>query len=290
MNVARILCPVDFSDASQHAIEHALMLAKWYHAPITALHAYGSHRPSDEEVAGLRTAAAAKFRPAAADDGPVEILVQAGDPVTSILDAAISLPADVIVMGTHGLGGFQHLVLGSVAEKVVRRAGCPVFTVPPRAQSTSALPFARVLCAVDFSPSSDRALHDAASLAKEASATLTLVHVLEWPWPEPPAPHFDELPPDQRAQLIAFRQQRVASAHERLESLVPAEIRGSGRGAVRVVHGKAYVEIMRLASDEKADLIVMGVHSRSTVGLSLLGSTANQVVRHATCPVLTIRH
>jgi nucleotide-binding universal stress UspA family protein len=289
MKVTRILCPDDLSAASQHAIDHALTLGTWYHAPITALHAYGSHRPSDEEVEALRASVAARFQSDAAGQPPVDIIVQAGDPVPAILDAAISLPADLIVMGTHGAGGFQHLVLGSVAEKVLRRARCPVFTVPPRAQSTSALPFTSVLCAVDFSPSADRTVQDAASLAREASAALTLVHVLEWPWLEPPAPRFEELPPEQAAHLIAFRQQREASAIERLEALVPPVMRSTGRASVRCVHGKAYVEILRLATDERADLIVIGVHSRNALDLSLLGSTANQVVRHATCPVLTIR-
>ena len=75
-----------------------------------------------------------------------------------ILDRAASLPADLIVMGTHGAGGFQHLVLGSVTEKVLRQAACPVLTVPPRAQATSRLPFSRLLCAVDFSDVSLAAL------------------------------------------------------------------------------------------------------------------------------------
>jgi nucleotide-binding universal stress UspA family protein len=289
MKVTRILCPVDFSDASQHAIDYALTLGRFYHAPITALHVYGSHRPPDEEVAKLRTAVAASFQAGAIGQSPAETLVQAGDPATAILDAAISLPADLVVMGTHGTGGFEHLVLGSVAEKVIRRAHCPVFTVPPRAQSTSSLPFNTVLCAVDFSPSSDRAVQDAASLAGEASAALMLVHVLEWPWHEPPAPRFEELPPEQAAQLIAYRQLREASAMKRLEALMPATIRDTGRASVRCVHGKPYVEILRLAADEKADLIVTGVHSRHALSLSLLGSTTNQVVRHAACPVLTTR-
>ena len=82
-----------------------------------------------------------------------------GQPAPAILDCAVRLPADLIVMGTHGAGGFERFVLGSVAEKVLRRAACPVLTVPSRAHATSVLPFKRVVCAVDFSDSSLTALH-----------------------------------------------------------------------------------------------------------------------------------
>ena len=109
--------------------------------------------------------------------------------------------ADLIVMGTHGRGGFQHLVLGSVTERVLRRAVCPVLTVPPRAQSTSRLTFRRLLCAIDFSESSMAALRFALSLAQESEARLTMLHVLEWPWEEPPPPRLEELPVEQAAAL-----------------------------------------------------------------------------------------
>ena len=118
----------------------------------------------------------------------VDLRVVSGHPLAAILDHAASLPADLIVIGTHGVSGFQHLVLGSVTEKVLRRATCPVLTVPPPAQATSTLPFKRLLCAVDFSEPSLEAVRFAGSLAREAGARLVLMHVLEWPWHEPPPP------------------------------------------------------------------------------------------------------
>jgi nucleotide-binding universal stress UspA family protein len=289
VKIERILCPVDFSETAQHAIDHALALAAWYGARITALHTYA---PSgrDDEVSELRDDVAAEFRGRGSDQVPVDVLVQAGNPTRPILDCAGSLPADLIVMGTHGLSGFEHLVLGSVTEKVLRRARCPVFTVPPRAQATSVLPFKHLLCAVDFSLASDRALKFACSIADETSAGLTLLHVLEWPWHEPPAPAFEELPHEQAVQLADFRRTREADALERLSALVPHIVRDDCMPMVRCAHGKPYVEILRVAADVQADLIVVGVHgSRHALGLSVLGSTTNQVVRRATCPVLTVR-
>jgi len=289
VKLERILCPVDFSETSEHAIDHALALARWYGAHITALHVYDPTGP-DDEVERLRAAVAAEFRRRGANDGRVDIRVQAGSPTRPILDCAASLPADLIVMGTHGLSGFEHLVLGSVAEKVLRRARCPVFTVPPRVHPTSVLPFRQLLCAVDFSPSSERALEFAFSVADEARAQLTLLHVLEWPWPEPPAPAFDELPHDQAVQLAEFRRAREADALKRLGALVPGIVRDDRTPISRCAHGKPYVEILRVAGEQRADLIVLGVHGgRHPIGLSVLGSTANQVVRRATCPVVTMR-
>jgi nucleotide-binding universal stress UspA family protein len=289
VKLERILCPVDFSETSQHAIDHALALAKWYGARITALHAYNPTGATNE-VERLRADVMAEFCRRGSNEAPVDIRVQAGSPTRPILDCAASLPADVIVMGTHGLSGFEHLVLGSVAEKILRRASCPVFTVPPRAHSTSVLPFKQLLCAVDFSPSSERALAFARSVADEARARLTLLHVLEWPWPEPPAPAFDELPHDQAVQLAEFRRAREIDALERLDALVPCTVRDDRPPISRCAHGKPYVEILRAAGEERVDLIVLGVHGdRHPIGLSVLGSTANQVVRQATCPVVTMR-
>jgi hypothetical protein len=68
------------------------------------------------------------------------------------------LSADLLVLGTRGTSGFEHLVLGSVAERVLRHAPCPVLTVPPLGVGTSRLPFERVLCAIDFSNCSVAAL------------------------------------------------------------------------------------------------------------------------------------
>lgn len=299
--IRHILCPVDFSEASQHAIAHALAIARWYKASISALHVYRplfmpvpglpppEARVSDAELRRVRAETAARFESADARNVEVDVLVEIGQPARHIIDRAASLPADVIVMGTHGASGFEHLVLGSVTEKVLRQARCPVLTVPPRAQATSALPFKRLLCAVDFSDSSLGALELASSVAKESDAELTILHVVEWPWQEPPPPAMWELPPDQASALAEFRQYLEKSATERLTTLV-TEAAGDRSGTVlRVAHGRSYVEILRVAAEDHADLILMGVHGRNAADLMLFGSTTSQVVRRATCPVLSLR-
>ncbi|MBZ5558068.1 MAG: universal stress protein [Acidobacteriia bacterium] len=299
--IARILCPVDFSEASAHAIDLAIALAGWCRARITALHvcnpAYmpvpGLPPPAERvppaEVQRAHDEILKCFRPATAAGIGVDAVVDVGQPVRHILSRAIHSSADLIVMGTHGASGFEHLVLGSVTEKVLRRATCAVLTVPPRAHATSKLPFARVLCAVDFSDPSLAALHLAQSLACDAHAALTVMHVIEWPWDEPPAPDFTQLPKEQAAALAEYRRYVETTATGRLSTLLPEPVQQRCAAHVRVSHGKSYVEILRVAGDERADLIVMGVHGRNAIDMMLFGSTTNQVVRRATCPVLTLR-
>jgi len=298
MKLTRILCPIDFSEASRHAIEQATALAVQYQARITALYALAPTTFALSEVAAsmdeisepehLRKCAEQEFA-AARDRGlAVDAMVDIGQPVDRILARAIDLPADLIVIGTHGASGFQHLVLGSVTEKVLRKARCPVFTVPPRAQATSQLPFKRLLCAVDFSNASLHALAAAVSLARESNATLTLLHVLEWPWDEPPAPTFKELPSESASSLADFRRYSEASAVQRLRS-VAHDADPACAAESRVSNGKPYVEILRVAAEERSDVIIIGVHGRNPVEMALFGSTTNQIVRRATCPVFTLR-
>lgn len=303
MDIKQILCPTDFSDASAHGIDQAVMIAGWYKARMTALHvvspirllvqgvavASGARSLEEPDVERLLRETADHCRAATTAGICLDSLVDMGQPARCILDRAASLPADLIVMGTHGVGGFQYLVLGSVTEKVLRQAPCPVLTVPPRAQATSRLPFTRLLCAVDFSDTSLTALQYAFSVAREADAALTILHVLEWPWEEPPPPKLEDLPLEQGFALAEYRRYCEKSATARLESLVPDSMRAARPPVTRLRNGKAYVQILHVAAEEGTDLIIIGVRGHNPLDVALFGSTANQVVRRATCPVLTLQ-
>ena len=299
--IERILCPVDFSETSRHAIEHAGAIAGWYGARLNVLHVYSpifmpvpglpapTNRVPDVERQRVHDEAEAFVRASGIADVDLDVCVAIGQPVAVVLERAATLATDLIVMGTHGASGFEHLILGSVAEKVLRRAPCPVLTVPPRAHATARLPFRRILCAVDFSEWSTAAVELASSLARESSADLELLHVVEWPWEEPPAPAFSELPAEQASALLEFRRYLVTGATRRLESLVSDAVRDRCSVTVQVVHGKPYVQLLRVAAETGADLIVLGVHGRNSIDRALFGSTTDQVVRRATCAVLTVR-
>jgi nucleotide-binding universal stress UspA family protein len=296
LQINRILCPVDLSDSSRHAITHAVMMAKWYKARITALHVCNPVVVPSTDFVVAGTPSVALLTEAEVEDvnaqilrwfGSVEpvqidVVIDNGNVANRVLDRALSLPADLIVMGTHGAGGFEHLVLGSVAEKVLRKATCPVMTVPPQSRTTSKVPFKRLLCPVDFSESSLSALQFGFSIAQESDAELTILHVFEW------LPG-DEALTNRPINVPEYRRQLEHDFDEKLHALVPDSVRDWCRPRTRTAYGKAYREILAAATEENVDLILMGVQGRNALDLMLFGSTTNQVVRRATCPVLTLR-
>ena len=147
IEIQRILCPIDFSDYSRRALDHAVAMARWYKAAITAVHVDSSIEivgfpapmvgvPATwqfSDRAELLTNLQRFVEAESAPGVPIEAVVRDGPAVTGILEQAAATRADLVVMGTHGNSGFEHLVLGSVTEKVLRKARCPVLTVP-RAQ------------------------------------------------------------------------------------------------------------------------------------------------------------
>jgi nucleotide-binding universal stress UspA family protein len=298
IDIRRILCPVDFSDAARHALDHAVALAGWYDAQITALYVWhpaflpnppvlfdelpGGVAPTEADRQHVLDRLRDWMAPARAAGRQTEVLLEEGAPAVRILERAASLPADLIVMGTHGRGGFERLLLGSVAEKVLRKASCPVLTVPPPTAATSRLPFKRLLCPIDFSEPSIAALELALSIAKESDAHLTILYAVE-PLPD------DEVLVARAIDTPEFRQQIAERVRRRVSELIPADARNWCDPEPALRFGKAHREILAVAAAEAADLIVMGVHGRNPVDMMFFGSTTNHVVRSASCPVLTLR-
>jgi len=293
--ITRVLCPVDFSDFSRHALDCAITIARWYHSTVTALHVLPATAPyagletsppipwTSEELEQMRLQVT-RFVEQDGERG-VEAMVVEGGPAREILREAERMPADLLVMGTHGRSGFERFLLGSVTENVLRHASCPVLTVPPKsadpvaAGSTS---FRRILCAVDFSPSSMKALEFAFSLAQEADARLTLVHVVE------PLPEF--VPSTVRGlEPSEYEHAALRKARGDLHEWVPGGVRVHAAIKEIVVPGKSHQGILSTAQKEQSEVIVIGVRGRGPVDRLFFGSTANQIVRRSTCPVFTIR-
>lgn len=294
--ITKILCPLDLSDFSKRAFEHAIALGRWYHADVVALHVFATWTPPGslstypgwmQQVAEARAQIDDELRGlvqlAQASGMDVPLATREGDPVSGILEQAASMAADLIVLSTHGRSGFDRLTLGSVAEKVLRKATCPVLVVPAQG-ATATHPFAgyrRIICAIDFSDCSRQGLAYALSLAGHAGAGLTLVHVVE-------AVAGPEVV-DDRAPFAALRRVQVETAQGLLRSIA-REHEGRGRAIDDVVRpGIPHREILGIAREIDADLVVLGVRGRGQVDLTLFGSTTNQVVRRAPCAVLTVR-
>ena len=299
IEIRRILCPTDLSDVAPRAFDHALALARFHQAEIELAYvsepllpgpiAPASYPPwaiLDPAVRGrLRSALEDLAAPARAVGVPVGFGVYEGRVVPEILDRARAWPADMLVMGTHGRGGFERWVLGSVTEKVLRKAPCPVLTVPPPAgglHPSGAVLFRTIVCPVDFSEASLAALRHGLKLAEESGAEITVLHVLEWLVEDEPGARIAGF------DVPEFRRYLEKDAREKLRRVVPGEARDWCRPREEVVGGRPWREILRVAEERQADLVVMGVRGRNPVDIVLFGSTAHHVVRGARCPVLVV--
>jgi len=293
VSIERVLCPIDFSDISHHALTHAAAIARWYEARLTLLYVFVNLPALDLPPVVLddsdRARLMGQMRDFAADvprEVSVDCQVQEGRLVhDAILAQVDATGSDLLVLGTHGRSGFERLFLGSVTEKVMRKATCPTLIVPPRAHDVADAPveFPRILCPIDFSEGSLAALEYAINLAEEADGQLTLFHVTEMPAALTQEPFVVE------DELARFHETAVNDARRKLTNLIPENARTYCTIDAAVVEGRAYREILRRAAEQKAALIVMGVHGRGALDLLLFGSTTHHVIRASTCPVLIVR-
>jgi nucleotide-binding universal stress UspA family protein len=292
----RILCPTDFSSFSFRAADYAVALAQHYDGEVHFLHVipgvlmHPDQYPyiaqpilPDPEVRKRALERLDAFVALSRAEGVrTRFSLAEGAVVGSILSAAASDSSNLVCLGTHGREGVERLVLGSVAEKVLRKSPCPVLTVSQGREERASQPasFASILCAVDFSTLSLKAVEYCLSLAQEAGGRLVLFNAVEWMAEEPLW--------EATTSLADYRARMEKEVTERLSEIIPADVRNWCEVETVVRSGKPYREILSLAAERKADLIVMGVRGRNPLDIMLFGSTAQHVVRHAECPVLTI--
>jgi nucleotide-binding universal stress UspA family protein len=298
MKLRTILCPTDFSAFSRRALEHATALAVTHGAELTLLHVYPFMAVLATDApyfpAGLPLDAATRARllsdleaagaPARAAGLTPRYLLLEGDPAEEILRQARQSAADVVVMGTHGRRGLDRWMLGSVARRVVRRAGCAVLTVPrPPEGSLSPLPsYRRVLCPVELE-GAEETLAAAFSIARASKARLTLLHVLEG------LPQLEAVVRLARLDWTEYRRHLEKNVREALHAAATEQGADDVPWDETVAGGKAHREIVEAARTTAADLIVMGIHGRGPLERMFFGSTALHVLQEAPCPVLTVR-
>ncbi len=287
----KILCPIDFSPGSQQALRAAVRLAMdgdtelvlahaWYLPPL----AFAGETPFpaqivDTMVADEEAALAAALRDAKDLGAPrVSPLFLTGRPWERICETVEADPAfDLIVLGTEGRTGLRRVLLGSVAEKVVRHAACSVLAVRGK-NGTSA--FKHILCPIDFSQGSRAAMEQAARLADPDGLGITLLHVLDLPVRfsgEPKVAGFTEDLDRQGARLLG---EWAAELRTRVSVPVVTRTRIGSPGTQT---------LSVLEAEPTFDLVVVGSHGRTGLGRVLLGSVAERIVRHAPCPVFVAR-
>jgi nucleotide-binding universal stress UspA family protein len=194
---------------------------------------------------------------------------------------------DMIVLGTHGRTGLGKLLLGSVAEDILRHASCPVLTVGPRVSGRAKLPafpqrghdlappeleLEQIVLATDFAPSAAVIAQRATKLAQEFGARLTLMHVIE------------------DYTHLGSRPDPIEQGMGRLQKLIPADVALQYPVATVLEFGLPAERILKVAAEHEADMIVLGARSARDIGSTHLPwSSAHHVIAQAHCPVLTIR-
>jgi len=296
--LATVLVATDFSATAASAVQRATALARERGARLVLTHVCGLHpfaaggpppsaAVSPQLEASVRDAADRRLAALASEcsEGGLEVetYLETGEPGPRVLDLAEKVAADLIVVGTRGLSGLRHLILGSTAEAIVRGAPCPVLTVHENDQGRIDPP-RTLLVASDFS---DHAAHAARAAARifgrhSGGAKVVLLHVYHLPLLLEPLLGDIEVVPVDFDEIVQPLTEDLEPAAEKL--------RAAGfEVECRVRQGDPSDVILEVASSARADVIAMGTHGRSGLKHMLLGSTAERVVQHAPCAVLSVR-
>lgn len=290
----KILFATDLSDASNRALPFAESIARKFSAKLYVCHAL------DFTTAGLYDASLlvipARTKELREDVKqkitdlmrgsrvPWEPLIVEGDPALAVADAADANGVDLIVAATHGRSGLTRVLLGSVAERLLHAAHRPLMTIRTSTSEASGFeswPLRRILVGCDFSPDSATALEYAMSLAQEFESELHLLHAIE-------PTIYSHM--DATAGAIAADLERAVekTVKQKLEALVPKEVRAWCSVTTAFASGESHSEILKYAQQHSVDLIITGLRGHGLLDRMLIGSTTDRLVRKSRCPVLAV--
>jgi nucleotide-binding universal stress UspA family protein len=292
--VQSVLCPVDFSEHSRRAFEYAVALAAYHHARLTVLsvldpllaQAAAVHCDLDylhESKAELRAFVGDTSLETISWAPTPRLVVTVGHPGDQVLEVARLHEADLIVMGTQGLGGLRKFVFGSTTDRVLRRAEVPVLAVPLGGVSLVSLEregpafgVERVIGAIDLRPGSLALARMAAGVARDFHASLILLHVV----PAVQATSRWRTTCDEATSL------HVQTAVAGLEDIAQ-RLAGSPPADTVVTTGQPADAVTQLAVQRRAQLIVIGTGAGEN-GANRPGSTAYRVLCASAVPVLAV--
>jgi len=298
--IHNILVPTDFSEHSEHALHYAASLGERFGATIHLIHVNTLHRysPDETDVAfpdltpflDRADRAARQQLDAGVDHGGLaeatvtKALVRSLKAHDAIVDYARSKDVDIIVLATHGRTGVSYALLGSVAERVVRYAPCPVLAIRKGDRDfvdpeSGAVGIGTVVVAHDMSENSQRALKYVVDMLRPYKPTLHLVHAIELEVPviysQVGVDSILEMYPDITKDLCGLlAEQADHVAPEGMEVKCAA------------LEGKPHRVVADYAREHEADLIVVAADSKITVSERLVGGTAERILRHSPCPTL----
>jgi nucleotide-binding universal stress UspA family protein len=297
ISVRRILVPVDFSEPSQRAVDYGLSLALQFNSRLLLAHIVPSPTaliytfPTESFAFEKEQARYARsMLPELVSDDyrervDLQTIVKVGDVRNELLGIVKDEKIDLVVMGTHGRNAFEKLVLGSLTERMLRKLNVPILTVshldPARElHKGGPVPLGHVLYATDLSENAEVGLRFSTDLARGTGARLTVLNVMD----ALKTVYWGAEAGYSGSELETFREEVL----RRLRCSIPDEAAKDVRISPMVSEGEPYREIIRIAEETKADLIVMNLQGKNLVDRALLGSTAERVVRCARVPVLSI--
>ncbi|MBI2817574.1 MAG: universal stress protein [Acidobacteria bacterium] len=296
LSIRRILCPMDFSEFSRGALRYATSLAQHFSANLYIQHT--AEIPASLLTVGAEPMAIEQWRQQlprverelwqlvrASGVSPTQsrVIVNEGQVVDQILETISKENIDLLVMGTHGHKGFRHLLLGSTAEASIHKAPCPVLVIGhPRKHfafpdQPDKIQLRTILLATDFSPHSDRAMQYAFRWACEWAAKVVVFHAVHVTSVVDLFPEYD-----------GFFQKQAANAWANIGGIVPEAVGQWCEVDYVLRHGSPRDEILRVAEERDADLIIMGARGAGLTA-SPWGSVSSGVVREARFPVLVVR-
>ena len=286
MRLDKILLPVDFSGSVMGTARYAKILACRFHSELTIVHVFemqdlmfsGETCMPPEWYEDVRRESQRLLDECCAEefkDMPVRRLLMDGDVARTIADLAHNEHMDLIVMPTHGYGGFRRFLLGSVTAKLLHDADCPILTGTHIQNVSPPVPvfFRNIVCAVDFDSAGEKALRWAKAFAAEFHSHLRVVHALP-PLEVGQARYFDQTLP---ATLRNVAQERMDELQTRV-----------GTAAELILERGRVVDVVRdTGASQKADLIVIGRHENPGL-LGRLRSNAYAIIRESPCPVVSV--
>jgi nucleotide-binding universal stress UspA family protein len=285
MDIKNVLVPTDFSLPAKAALNYGVAVARKFRARLTLVHVL--------DVQPLLTAAAeldsnlelerreealdklsALLVPEDEDDLDLHVVVKSGDLQSEIIRTIAEQSADIVVLGTHGRGRLGRFIIGSTTEQLLRKLAIPVLTV----RSTRPLDFRRILFATDLSEPSMKAFDFALSLAQGLRSDIVAVHAV------------DKAMTSSAEDVVATEMRDVAmrQARQKLDMLVTEGKRHGVEIQTVLAEGTAAREILKTSDQSGADLILLAISSKGFLERALIGATAEQVVREANVPVLSI--
>lgn len=292
-----IIIPVDFSDGTENAFNLALYIARGNDLKVHLLHVVSDPQVIDplytaevlpqldfEDIESeLRKKIDDTYVKRAESVKDIDVIIAKGHPASEIASQAEELKADLIVMGTHGRSGLSHMLIGSVAERVIRTSPVPVLTVHLNHKiDLQRYSIKKILVPVDFSELSEMAFDRALQLGQNCNAHLDLLYAVQsityYPF------YLTDYYSEEGTVMKVSKE-----AERRLNDLV--QNRGVGYKNIDCIvsGGEPYRVIIEKAEELGSDIIIMGTHGRKGIPHVVVGSVAERVSRIAECPVITVR-